>query len=433
MIAHYNPSMSDSRRLLNPLLAALAVLLGLPLSSCTTIESEPDQAPPGVLTPGPNTHQAPLPPAPTPSGPRQPAPPGFIQGGPQMALLLPLTGRQSAAAIAVRDGFLTAYYSLPAAGRPALRIYDTGQMNVIAALNEATQDGAGFIVGPLTREEVTAAAGYNGPRPAMLALNAVTAPHAGNALYQYALSPEDEARQVARRVVADGNRAGVALVPSGEWGRRVLAAFTQELNAAGGQLLDMATYDAGSTDYAAAISQVLRINESESRDKRLESVLGTRLTFQPRRRGDVGFIFSPGQAEAERLLRPQLKFYFAGDIPTYATADAFEPSSSANQDLDGLIFPDAPWLLGSALVDGVRDATNAAWPAGGPRRSILFAFGFDAARLAAQLRALPPQSGNATSLAVDGLTGHLTIAADGRVLRDLMWAQIRNGEPKLLN
>jgi uncharacterized protein len=426
--------MSDSRRLQNPLLAALAVLLGLQLSSCTTIESEPDQAPPGVPTPGPNARQAPQPAAPVPSGPRQPAPPGFITGGPQLALLLPLTGRQSAAATAVRDGFLTAYYSLPAASRPALRIYDTGQLNVVAALNQAYQDGAGFVVGPLTREEVAAAAGYNGPRPAMLALNAIAAaPLAGNALYQYALSPEDEARQVARRVVADGNRAGVALVPSGEWGRRVLAAFTQELNAAGGQLLDVATYDASSTDYAAAISQVLRISESESRDKRLESVLGTRLTFQPRRRGDVGFIFSPGQSEAERLLRPQLKFYFAGDVPTYATADAFEPNSSANQDLDGLIFPDAPWLLGSALVDGVRDATNAAWPAGGPRRSILFAFGFDAARLASQLRSLPPQSGNATSLAVDGLTGHLTIAADGHVVRDLMWAQIRNGEPKLLN
>jgi uncharacterized protein len=252
-------------------------------------------------------------------------------------------------------------------------------------------------------------------------------------LYQFALSPEEEARQVARRVVADGNRAGVALVPGNDWGRRVLAAFTQELNAAGGQLLDSASYDAASTDYAAAISQVLRINESESRNKRLESVLGTRLTFQPRRRGDVAFIFSPGQAQQERLLRPQLKFYFAGDVPTYATADAFEPNVNANQDLDGLIFPDAPWMLGGALVDGVRDATNAAWPTGGPKRNILFAFGFDAARLAIALRSMPAQSGNATSLSVDGLTGHLTIAADGHVLRDLMWAQVRNGEPRLLN
>jgi outer membrane PBP1 activator LpoA protein len=418
--------MPDSRRSLHLRCATLAALLGLQLASCADV-SGPDQAPPGVLTPIPATHQS----APQPPGPAA-APVAPVVGGPQIALLLPLTGAQSAAALAVRDGFLTAYYSQPAAVRPGLRIYDTSQLSVAAALNQATGDGAGFIVGPLTRTEAAAAAGYGGPRPPLLILNAITgAAPAGNALYQFALSPEEEARQVARRVVADGNRAGVALVPSGEWGQRVLAAFTQELNAAGGQLLDATSYDAGSTDYAAAISQVLRINESEARNKRLESVLGTRLTFQPRRRGDVAFIFSPGQAQAERLLRPQLKFYFAGDVPTYATADAFEPNSSANQDLDGLIFPDAPWLLGGALVDGVRDATDAAWPAGGPRRSILFAFGFDAARLATALRSM--QSGNATSLSVDGLTGHLSIAADGHVLRDLMWAQIRNGEPRVLN
>jgi outer membrane PBP1 activator LpoA protein len=213
----------------------------------------------------------------------------------------------------------------------------------------------------------------------------------------------------------------------------VLAAFSQELSAAGGQLLDVATYDAGSTDYAAAISEVLRINESEARDKRLDAVLGTRLTFQPRRRGDIGFIFTPGQAQAERLLRPQLKFYFAGDVPAYATADAFAPDSNANQDLDGLTFPDAPWLLGGALVESVREAVGTAWPTGSPHRSILFAFGFDAARLAATLRVLSAQNASATSLSVDGLTGHLTIAADGHVLRDLMWAQIRNGEPHVLN
>ncbi|HTY94649.1 MAG TPA: penicillin-binding protein activator [Steroidobacteraceae bacterium] len=423
--------MPDSRRSLHLALATLAALLGLQLASCADIQATDRSA--GVPTAGAATQTAQVP-VPGVTGIRTPMPPAPVTGGPLVALLLPLTGRQGGAAAAVRDGFLTAYYSLPAPGRPDLRIYDTGQLGIPAALGQATQDGAGFIVGPLTREEVTAASNYRGPRPPLLTLNALTgAAPAGNALYQFALSPEEEARQVARRVVADGNRAGVALVPDGEWGRRVLAAFTQELNAAGGQLLDAATYDAAGTDYAAAISQVLRLNESEARARRLESVLGARLTFQQRRRGDVGFIFSPGQARAERLLRPQLKFYFAGDVPTYATADAFEPDSNANQDLDGLIFPDAPWLLGGALVDGVRDALNAAWPAGGPPRSILFAFGFDAARMAMALRSLPAAAGSATSLAVDGLTGHLTVAADGHVLRDLLWAQIRNGEPRLLN
>lgn len=423
--------MSESRRFLHLCVATAVALLGLQLASCADVQSGAEQAPPGTPTSGPITHQTAQSPPSSAPGARLPANLTTV-GGPQIALLLPLTGRQSASAIAVRDGFLTAYYSLPAAGRPGLRIYDTAQMSVAAALTQATGDGAGLIVGPLTREEVAAAAAYSGPRPPMLTLNAVTGvPAAGNALYQFALAPEEEARQVARRVVADGNRAGVALVPENDWGRRVLAAFTQELAAAGGQLLDSASYDAGSTDYAAPITKVLRINESEARNKRLESVLGTRLTFQPRRRGDVAFIFSPGQAPQERLLRPQLRFYFAGDVPTYATADAFEPNPNANQDLDGLIFPDAPWMLGGGLVDSVRDATNAAWPTGGPKRNILFAFGFDAARLATALRSMP--GGNATSLSVDGLTGHLTIAADGHVLRDLMWAQIRNGEPRLLN
>ncbi|HEY1899184.1 MAG TPA: penicillin-binding protein activator [Steroidobacteraceae bacterium] len=424
--------MPEYRRSTHLCLATLAALLGLQLASCANVQPEADQTPPGIPMP-PVSHQA-VPPAPT--GPRMAtAPNPGVAAGSQIALLLPLTGRQSAAATEVRDGFLTQYYSQPTADRQGLRIYDTSQMSIAAALNQATQDGAGIIVGPLTREEVAAAAAYRGPRPPLLTLNAITgSPPPGNALYQFALSPEEEARLVARRVIADGNHDGVALVPGGEWGKRVLAAFSQELTAAGGQLLDVATYDAASTDYAAPISKVLRINESEARDKRLESVLGTRLTFQPRRRGDIAFIFAPGQAQAERLLRPQLKFYFAGDVPTYATADAFEPDPNANQDLDGLIFPDAPWLLGSALVDGVRDAANAAWPAGGPRRTILFAFGFDAARLATTLRSLSNQNPSAiTALAVDGLTGHLTIAADGHVLRDLMWAQIRNGEPRLLN
>ena len=426
--------MPDFRRSLRLCPAFLAALLAmLQLAACASVEPADDETPPGAVL-APAAHQTtPPPPVPPPSR-LATAPVPQVPAGSLIALLLPLSGRQSAAATAVRDGFLTAYYSQPVAGRPGLRIYDTTQMSIVAALNQATQDGAGIIVGPLTREEVTAAAAYSGPRPPLLTLNALAGPPpAGRALYQYALSPEDEARQVARRVVADGNHAGIALVPSGEWGKRVLTAFTQELSAAGGQLLDVATYDAASTDYAAAISAVLRINESEARNKRLESVLGIRLTFQPRRRGDVAFIFSPGQAKAERLLRPQLKFYFAGDLPTYATADAFEPDVNANQDLDGLIFPDAPWFLGGALVESVREAITAAWPTGGPRRNVLFAFGFDAARLAAALRTLSAQNANATSLAVDGLTGRLTIAPDGHVLRDLMWAQVRNGEPRVLN
>ena len=162
--------------------------------------------------------------------------------------------------------------------------------------------------------------------------------------------------------------------------------------------------DSSMTDYSDSITTVLRISDSSARHRRLESILGTKLQFEPRRRGDLEFIFAPAQANIERLLRPQLRFHFAGNVPTYATSDAFEPDPHNNQDLEGLMFPDMPWMLGSDLADAVRAALQTAYPnGGGPRRNRLFAFGFDAYRVAAALQT------SSTNIQVEGLTGRLTL------------------------
>ena len=347
-----------------------------------------------------------------------------------IALLLPISGRAAAAATQVRDGFMTAYYQSALAQRPRVRVYDTGEGGGIAdAITRATQEGAEFIVGPLTREEVVAAADLASPHPPILALNFLPSERpAPTTFYQYALSPEDEARLAARRILDDGHRHGVAIVPSGDWGTRVLAAFKQELEAGGGSLFAATTVDTAQTDYSDPVMQILRISDSRARHKRLESILGTKLEFEPRRRADLEFIFAPGQAGMERLLRPQLRFHYAGDVPTYATSDAFEPDTRSNQDLEGLMFPDMPWMLGGDLADAVRAAVRDAWPNGGPRRGRLFAFGFDSYRLAVALRA----RGVSNTVSIEGLTGHLSLDADRRVHRDLNWAQIHDGEVKLL-
>ena len=206
--------------------------------------------------------------------------------------------------------------------------------------------------------------------------------------YQFALSPEDEAREVARRISAQGLKRGIAFAPDGDWGNRVVTAFNEELRAGGGELIAQTSLPAGRADFSPAITQVLHISDSHARHKRLESVLGTQLQFEPRRRADIEFVFLASQASTARLLRPQLRFHYAGDIPTFATSDAFDPSPTANDDMEGLIFNDMPWMLGDgALTAEVRDAARDAWPTGGPRRGRLFAFGFDAFNLMGALRA----------------------------------------------
>jgi len=374
------------------------------------------------LAEAPAAHRAPPPAA-------SAARPAAAEAGAHIALLLPLSGRAAAAAQSVRDGFMTAYYQAPANERPRVQVYDTGTLSISDALTQAREQGADFIAGPLTREEVIAAAEYPGARAPLLALNFLPADHVVPAdFYQFALSPEEEARLAARRILDDHHRRGVALVPAGDWGARVLAAFRQELTAGGGEVIATGTIDASRTDYSAAITEVLHISDSSARYKRLESVLGTKLQFEPRRRADIEFIFAPAQAATERLLRPQLRFHYAGDIPTYATSDAFEPDMRANEDLEGLMFPDMPWILGGDFPDAVRAATHDAWPNGGPYRGRLFAFGFDAFRLAQAL----PHHGVANSVSVEGLTGHLSLDSDHRVRRELGWAQVHNGELHLL-
>jgi uncharacterized protein len=344
-----------------------------------------------------------------------------------IALLLPITGPAGSAAASVRDGFLTAYYQTPLPQRPVVRVYDTGgDLSVADQIAAASQSGADIIVGPLMRQAVAVAAEDRMQRPPLLALNFLPdGEQAPPLFFQFALSPTDEAKLVARRILSDGHRLGIAIVPAGDWGSRVLGAFTQELQGGGGTLLASTMIDTSEADYSDELKQVLGIDQSRDRLDRLESLLGTHLEFVPRRREDIQFIFSPApSANIERLLQPQLRFYYAGGIPTYATSDAFEPDPRANQDLDGLIFPEMPWMLGSPLAEAVRSAASQAWPVGGPRTGVLFAFGFDAYRIAAALR----DNRAPSSLDLSGLTGELTLDPDGRIHRQLIWAQLRGGE-----
>ena len=164
--------------------------------------------------------------------------------GTQIAVLLPIGGRQSAAAALVRDGFLAAVNQLPEARRPVVKIYDTGESSVAAALTTAQAEGASFIVGPLTREEAVAAVSENTRRTPMLLLNNLPPEQQAPAnVWQFALSPEDEARQIARRALGAGQRRAIIIAPSGDWGTRVVAAFRAEFTAAGGSILVQTSYD----------------------------------------------------------------------------------------------------------------------------------------------------------------------------------------------
>ncbi|HMD29996.1 MAG TPA: penicillin-binding protein activator [Steroidobacteraceae bacterium] len=336
----------------------------------------------------------------------------------QIALLLPLSGRGEAFGVAVRDGFVAAYLEQDAARRPGLKIYDVASESVGAAYNRAIADGAGFVVGPLTKEDVAAVAPLSAGHTPVLALNflADSASPAKN-FFQFALLPEDEARSVARRVVADGRLAGVAIVPAGELGNRVAAAFADELKTLGGTLLDSQKYDPSQPDFSDIIKQELQVKATKGEPST--------------HRTDATFVFAVGSPGAARLIMTQLNFYYAGDVPVYTTSSSFDPDPAANADIDGMYFPDMPWMISNDPVTAqIRDSVRAAWPARTNRgdRDRLYAFGFDSYRLVPILRSPVPSAAGEIS----GVTGKLHIDDHNRIRRELEWAQIKAGVPNVL-
>jgi outer membrane PBP1 activator LpoA protein len=351
--------------------------------------------------------------------------PSMLEAAPHLALILPLSGRTAAPAAQIRDGFMTAYYQLPPAARPRLRVYDSATTSIAETVAQAGSAGAEFIVGPLTREEVVAASDILTTRPPLLALNFLPADKpAPEKFFQFALSPEDDARAVARYIGASGRRRGVVIVPEGDWGTRVATAFDEELRAAGGFVLGQAAFKTNDKDYGAAIMQALRTDDSRARQQRVQAAIGQKLEFEPRRRADIQFIFAPSQRAGEaRLMRPQLRFHLAGDIPTYTLGDAYEPHPTANQEIDGVMFPDMPWMVSNDDVSAeVRTVAAQAFGDSTARRGRLFAFGYDAMRIASALQRGAPVN-------PQGLTGKLSLDGQGHVRRELEWVRIKGGLP----
>jgi uncharacterized protein len=349
----------------------------------------------------------------------------------KIALLLPQDGQLASVARALRDGFLAAHYQAQQAGQnpPEILLYDSSRLSSLDDFyRQAQADGAQLVVGPLEKPLVKQLS----ERPQLplttLALNYSDAGREAPAqLFQFGLAAEDEAREVARRAWADGMRSAVALVPQGEWGNRVLAAFQQSWQAAGGNLIAAEHVDQP-VELAQQIADLLQLRQSEARAKRLQSTLGIQLAALPARRQDIDFIFLAATPQQAQQIKPTLAFQYAGDLPVYATSHLYTGGQNPGQyqDLEGIRFCETPWLLDAN--DALRQQVDQQWPQAAGSLGRLYAMGVDAFRLAprlSQLKALPDSQ-------VEGLSGNLSLNQAQRIERQLPWAEFRNGQVQRL-
>ncbi|WP_428820562.1 penicillin-binding protein activator [Microbulbifer sp. MCCC 1A16149] len=343
-----------------------------------------------------------------------------------VALLLPLSGPLGNAGRAIRDGFMAAYYSALDAGAPTpqVKVYDTGTSQQFEEIYQtAVNNGAQAVIGPLDKSKVANLLATETLPVPTLALNYGDQGRLTDDLVQFGLAIEDEARQVARQAYRQGHRQAMILAPESSWGQRGLEAFTEEWNRLGGTVSESRNYR-DNTNFSQLVSDSLLISESKERERELRSKLAAPLKFTPRRRGDVDMLFVLAQPQQARQIKPMLSFFYAGELPVFSTSQIFAGNvdRQRDRDINGVRFTALPWLFEDDNKTKQNIVKQAA-PA--PAFARLYALGADAFRLYPRLpilRQFPQQQ-------VYGLTGALSLSADGRIVREQIWTKIEKGAP----
>jgi len=328
----------------------------------------------------------------------------------EIALLLPLKGTFKEQAEAVRDGFLAAWYNeneQRAQGQQLVNVtvHEATEDNILQVYESIIQSGVDFVVGPLEKGALDKLANRYSQLPApTLGLNYLTvASNPGN-LYQFGLSPEDEAIAAAKQAWADGHRNALVLIPesTGDWGERILNAFQTTWTSQGGKIVKTAIY---TSQPQSAVKKLLTLSDPV----------------------DMAFVVAFPQLA--RQIRPYFQqYYTVRDLPIYSTSHVYggTPNPREDQDLNGIKFTDMPWILApNAAATKLQATLQKYWPSSMTNYRRLYAFGIDAFQVLPNLSKLLSQQWS-------GQTGFLYLDHQGAIHRQLLWAQFVDGIPFLL-
>ncbi len=330
-----------------------------------------------------------------------------IVAGPAIAVLLPNSGPYAQAAKAIREG-LAAAHRLASGNTPQLplKFYDTEQDDIATIYQQALAEGAKQVIGPLVKEQIQSLAYNSELTVPVLALNHVENLNKAN-LYQFGLSPIDEAEQLALKAHRDGRQTAVLLVPNNSQGQRIGHYLASAWQSNGGVLTGTQSYDPKQHDVGTMLNALLAPPADVNIHKQPATVL---LSASP---------------EVSRELAPQLKYHQSSDLAVYAMPNVYSGHQAPGEDteLGGINFCDMPWLFPASYDGPLSQATlQASWQSLPDSVTRLVALGVDAYNVLGQLNQL-------ATTPYAGATGRLSLNGENRITRKLVCAQFRGGVP----
>ncbi|MEM9734430.1 MAG: penicillin-binding protein activator [Pseudomonadota bacterium] len=399
----------------NAVRAFALVAGGLALSACQTgtgaLAPSSSATPPQTGQPGTQTGQAAGGAGSLRTPTRQFKGQAIGNGPVRVALLLP-TGSQGGLGAVAAEMANAARLGVRDFGQGRLQIIlkDTQGQTPEAALGaeQARDEGASLIMGPLLSANVSASKGVAQPSGIPLLAFTSDLSRAGRGTYLLTFPPQADVSRTISYAASQGQRRIVALLPQSNYGRVVEAALRTAVDESGGQVVSIARYnnDAASINLAAR-TVALATAQADA-------------IYMPDGRGTPQKLLQALQANGAQLAGKQ--------ILGSGQWEDMNLSSRALQDA----------LFSGSDKRNFEEFARRYQASYGARPSATAALAYDAVSLASQLAQRNPQApftANAfqSPSGFSGASGIFRFRATGRPQRGLVVYRVENGRPVVVD
>ncbi|MBA6297050.1 penicillin-binding protein activator [Colwellia sp. MB02u-9] len=348
-------------------------------------------------------------------------PPTLTNEYQNIAIIIPLSGKQERAGKVAQQGILAAYNINSA---KTLHFIDSTTLDMTTLNAKLTELKIDYVIGPLLKENVNLYLAQTEITTPTLLLNL---PSATSLLpHQVALSmrPEDEAIQAATTLSRQHYQYPIILSHQDSASRRIAQTFSQQWQHITGKAPEIVFFNSDAK-MQNQLKASLGVDLSQQRTKDLNRHIKYSIQSELRNRRDIDMIYVVGLPLETKLLKPYIDVNispFADIIPVYASSRSHSSKidKSDNRDLSGLIFTEMPWQLKSKQQNQVLAAqAKKLWPNRSDSLQSIFAMGFDSLALVDKVSTMQ----NKTYVRHYGQTGILQLGVDNILTRSLIWGK----------
>ncbi|WP_031578139.1 penicillin-binding protein activator [Ruminobacter sp. RM87] len=317
-----------------------------------------------------------------------------IGNGDTIAVFLPLTGPYAKIiGNPVKIGILSSYRDRGISVN--LKFYDTAASSIPVLYNQALNDKAKVIIGPIIKEQVNELLAQR-PAVPVIALNQGNSqPNVSN-VYYLTLAPENDMFNASLEMQRDRIQSPVIIAPRNERGDRMANSLNSYWSTANNKGISLCYYE-----------------DMNTIENTVKGCLNSYRAY------DGVYIY--GTPLETSKIKDSARAYIGDSATYYAGAksnDGLTQSAIATS-LNGIKLGDQPWMLKDS---GAKQRIQEILPKANGDTLRSFAIGYDSLNLALHLHDLTANH----QQSIRGLSGDISISENGKLKRIITWIKVGN-------